>query len=154
MLSTETRTETVPERRLPRSRADTREWLQDRIDGRVAIAVGVAWFVLTEIAYALEPTSQHPVPLIGIVLEVTMYVLLAGDARRPRHAAPLGTAGVVRSGRARDRRVDRVPGHRSPLVRCVVVRPDGVHARPRRHQRVRAVADGSYTRHRAARVSR
>ena len=78
MLSTETRTETVPERRLPRSRADTREWLQDRIDGRVAIAVGVAWFVLTEIAYALEPTSQHPVPLIGIVLEVTMYVLLAG----------------------------------------------------------------------------
>jgi hypothetical protein len=76
-MLTETRTETVPERRFPRSRADTREWLQDRIDGRVAIAVGVAWFVLNEIAYALEPASQQAVPVIGIVLEVTMYVLLA-----------------------------------------------------------------------------
>ena len=77
MLETESRTETVPERRLVRSRADTREWLQERIDGRVALAVGVAWFVLNEIAFALEPASQHPVPLIGIVLEVTMYVLLS-----------------------------------------------------------------------------
>jgi len=77
MLTTESRTETVPERRLPRSRAATREWLQDRIDGRVAIAVGIAWFVLNEIAYALEPAAQQSVPVIGIVLEVTMYVLLA-----------------------------------------------------------------------------
>ena len=137
MLSTETRTETVPERHLPRSRAETREWLQDRIDGRVAIAVGVAWLVLTEIAYALEPTSQHPVPLVGVVLEVTMYVLLAGMLaglvmqRRwgllvSFGAAVLATAAAI-----------RVPGHRPPLVRRLVVRPDGVHARPRRHQRVR-----------------
>ena len=77
MLSTESRTETVPERRLPRSRADTREWLQDRIDGRVAIAVGVAWFVLDRIAYALEPAAQQSEPFIGILLEITMYVLLA-----------------------------------------------------------------------------
>jgi hypothetical protein len=78
MLSTESRTETVPERRLVRSRAETRDWLQERIDGRVALAVGLAWFVLNEIAYALEPAAQQSVPVIGIVLEVTMYVLLAG----------------------------------------------------------------------------
>jgi hypothetical protein len=77
MLETESRTETVPERRLVRSRADTREWLQERIDGRVALAVGVSWFVLNEIAFALEPASQQSVPVIGIVLEVSMYVLLS-----------------------------------------------------------------------------
>ncbi len=77
MLSTESRTETAPERRLVRSRADTREWLQERIDGRVALAVGLSWLVLNQIAYALEPASQQSVPVIGIVLEVTMYVLLA-----------------------------------------------------------------------------
>jgi peptidoglycan/LPS O-acetylase OafA/YrhL len=77
MLSTESRTETVPERRVLRSRADTREWLQERIDGRVAIVVGVAWFVLNQIAYALEPAAQQSEPFIGILLEITMYVLLA-----------------------------------------------------------------------------
>lgn len=77
MLEIESRTETVPERQLVRSPADTRKWLQERIDGRVALAVGVAWFVLNEIAYALEPASDQAVPLIGIVLEVTMYVLLS-----------------------------------------------------------------------------
>jgi peptidoglycan/LPS O-acetylase OafA/YrhL len=82
MLSTESRTETsragtVPERRLLRSRTDTRDWLQERIDGRVALAVGIAWLVLNEIAYALEPAAQQSVPVIGIVLELTMYVLLA-----------------------------------------------------------------------------
>jgi peptidoglycan/LPS O-acetylase OafA/YrhL len=79
MLSTESRTEAVPERRvLRRSRAETREWLQDRIDGRVALVVGVAWFVLNQIAYALEPAAQQSEPFIGILLEITMYVLLAG----------------------------------------------------------------------------
>lgn len=77
MLSTKSRTETVPERRLLRSRTDTRDWLEERIDGRVALAVGIAWLVLNEIAYLLEPAAQQSVPFIGIMLEVTMYVLLA-----------------------------------------------------------------------------
>ena len=77
MLSTESRTETVPDRRVLRPRSDTREWLRDRIDGRAALLVGVAWFVLNEIAYALEPAAQQSEPFIGILLEVTMYVLLS-----------------------------------------------------------------------------
>ena len=123
-----------------RSRTETREWLQERIDGRVAVAVGVAWFVLNEIAFALEPASQQSVPVIGIVLEVTMYVLARRDAHRARHAAPVGAARVVRSRGARDRSVDRVPGHGSPCIRYVVVRTDGVHARARHDQRRRATA--------------
>jgi hypothetical protein len=85
MLSTESRTESgtapgalsVPERRLPRTRTETRLWLQERIDGRVALAVGGAWLVLNEIAYLLEPPAQRAVPIIGTVLELSMYLLLA-----------------------------------------------------------------------------
>ena len=136
-MSTESRTETVPERRFLRSRADTREWLQERIDGRVALAVGVAWFVLNEIAYALEPAAQQSVPVIGIVLEVTMYVLLAAMLAGLVMQRRWGLLASFGAARARDRGVDRVPGHRSPRVRYVVVRADGVHARARRDQRRR-----------------
>ena len=74
---TESRTETVPERRLPRSRTETREWLQERIDGGTALAVGAAWLVLNEIAYLLEPPARQSVPFIGTLLELSMYLLLA-----------------------------------------------------------------------------
>jgi hypothetical protein len=77
MLSTESRTTTAPEPQPVRNRPDTREWLQERIDGRVAAAVGIAWVVLTEIAFALEPAAQGSVPVVGILLELSMYLLLA-----------------------------------------------------------------------------
>jgi uncharacterized membrane protein YecN with MAPEG domain len=80
MLSTESRTKTTPERRtIPSltSGSDTREWLQERISARAAATVGIAWFVLMEIVYALEPAAQGSVPLVGILLELSMYLLLA-----------------------------------------------------------------------------
>jgi hypothetical protein len=65
---------TVPR---PEPRAATRAWLQERIPGTVAAGVGIAWFVLMQVAVALEPTTDHPVPVVGLVLEISMYVLLA-----------------------------------------------------------------------------
>jgi hypothetical protein len=61
----------------PAPRAETREWLNERIPGAVAVGVGVTWFVLMQVAFLLEPTSNHPVPVIGLVLEISMYVILA-----------------------------------------------------------------------------
>jgi peptidoglycan/LPS O-acetylase OafA/YrhL len=55
----------------------TRAWLRERIDGRVGLAVGIAWVVLMQIAFALEPASNHEVPVIGLLLELSMYALLA-----------------------------------------------------------------------------
>ena len=77
MLSTESRTKAAPERRPVRSLPDTREWLQERISGRAAATIGIAWLVLTEIAFALEPAAQGSVPFVGILLELSMYILLA-----------------------------------------------------------------------------
>jgi peptidoglycan/LPS O-acetylase OafA/YrhL len=54
-----------------------REWLRERVDGRVALAVGVAWFVLFQIAMLLEPATSHTVPVVGVVLEIVMWTLLA-----------------------------------------------------------------------------
>jgi hypothetical protein len=56
---------------------EMRAWLRERIDGRVGLGVGIAWIVLMQIAFALEPASNHEVPVIGLVLELTMYGLLA-----------------------------------------------------------------------------
>ncbi len=77
MLSTESRTTTPPERRSVRSLPDTREWLQERISGQAALTVGIAWLVLVQIAFALEPAAQGSVPFVGILLELAMYLLLA-----------------------------------------------------------------------------
>jgi hypothetical protein len=55
---------------------DTRRWLMERIDGRVGAAVALAWFVLTEIAVALEPRAQFELPLISVVLVVSMNALV------------------------------------------------------------------------------
>lgn len=57
-------------------RADT-PWLQERVPGSVGITVGLSWLVLTQIAVALEPASARPVPLVGVLLEIVSYVLLA-----------------------------------------------------------------------------
>jgi peptidoglycan/LPS O-acetylase OafA/YrhL len=54
----------------------TRAWLRERIDGRVGLAVGIAWVVLMQVAFALEPASNHEVPVIGLLLELSMYALL------------------------------------------------------------------------------
>jgi len=56
---------------------EMRAWLRERIDGRVGLGVGIAWIVLMQIAFALEPASNHEVPVIGLVLELSMYALLA-----------------------------------------------------------------------------
>jgi hypothetical protein len=61
----------------PAKRPDTREWLGERIPGSVAAGVGITWFVLMQVAFLLEPASNHEVPVIGLVLEISMYVLLA-----------------------------------------------------------------------------
>ncbi|HEY7106783.1 MAG TPA: hypothetical protein VH986_10295 [Acidimicrobiia bacterium] len=58
-------------------RTETREWLNERIPGAVAAAVAVTWFVLVQIAFALEPATNRSVPVIGVMLEVAMYLLLA-----------------------------------------------------------------------------
>jgi hypothetical protein len=72
MAMTEERTElAVP------GRTDTREWLGERISGGVAATVGIAWWLLTGIAVALEPSTSRPLPVIGTVLEVAMFGLLA-----------------------------------------------------------------------------
>ena len=74
---------------------------RERIDVRVAVGLGVAWFVLPEIAVALEPTAQHPDPTIGVVLGYVMNVIfiamLIGLALRRRWGlvASLGGAMLV-----------------------------------------------------------
>ena len=75
MELTQVRPETTTAR--PEQRADTREWLNERIPGAVAAGVGIAWFVLMQVAFLLEPASSQPVPVIGLALEISMYVLLA-----------------------------------------------------------------------------
>ena len=57
--------------------AETRAWLQERIDGRVAAGVGVAWLVAYEVAAALEPVTHRPEPWYGVVLGVAFHGLLA-----------------------------------------------------------------------------
>src|SRR4051812_33274848 len=56
---------------------DTRTWLQERIDGRLAAGVAIAWFALLQIAMALEPVTHQPEPSYGILLELAMWLLLA-----------------------------------------------------------------------------
>jgi len=56
---------------------DTKLWLQERIDGRLAAGVAIAWFVLLQVALALEPMTHKPEPSYGIALELVMWLLLA-----------------------------------------------------------------------------
>ena len=80
---------------------DTRTWLQERIDGRLGAGVGIAWLVLLQTAFALEPATNQPEPSYGVVLELTMWLLLAGMVtglvmqRRWGLVASLGAAGFM-----------------------------------------------------------
>jgi hypothetical protein len=72
--------------------------LNERFDVRVAIGLGVAWFVLPEIAIALEPAAQHSEPAIGVflgyVMNAVFFAMLLGLALRRRWglATSLGAA--------------------------------------------------------------
>lgn len=81
MLETEVTTPATPEHQpgeepTHRRLTDTRSWLFERIDGRIAAAVAVAWVVLTQIAVELEPRAQFELPLISVVLVLAMNALL------------------------------------------------------------------------------
>jgi hypothetical protein len=54
-----------------------RAWLAERVDGRLALGVGIAWLVLFQIAALLEPATTQSVPVVGVALEVVMWTLLA-----------------------------------------------------------------------------
>ena len=109
-------------------------WLQERIDGRLAAGVAIAWFVLLQVAMALEPVTHEPEPSYGIALELVMWLLLATTVaglvmqRRWGLVSSLGAAGLPH------RALGRVPGVGPPPVRRVVVRPDGLRAGARRHR--------------------
>jgi hypothetical protein len=57
--------------------AETRAWLQERIDGRLAAGIGIAWLVLMQVAFALEPSTHQPEPWYGVLLELTGTALIA-----------------------------------------------------------------------------
>jgi hypothetical protein len=59
------------------ARFDSRAWLLDAVDGRLGVVVAIAWLVLIQIAFALEPPARESLPVIGVLLEVVMYALLA-----------------------------------------------------------------------------
>ncbi len=56
---------------------ETRAWLQERIDGRLAAGVGIAWLVAYQLAVSLEPVTHKPEPWYGVALGVTFMGLLA-----------------------------------------------------------------------------
>ncbi len=78
-----------------------RRRLNERFDVRVAIGLGVAWFVLPEIAIALEPAAQHSEPAIGVflgyVMNAVFFAMLVGLALRRRWglATSLGAATLM-----------------------------------------------------------
>jgi peptidoglycan/LPS O-acetylase OafA/YrhL len=80
---------------------ETKAWLRERIDGRLAAGVGIAWLVLLQVAFALEPTTHQPEPSYGVVLELTMWLLIATMAtglvmqRRWGLVASLAAAGFL-----------------------------------------------------------
>ena len=80
---------------------DTKTWLQERIDGRLAAGVAIAWFVLLQVAMALEPVTHKPEPSYGIALELVMWLLLATTIaglvmqRRWGLVSSLGAAGFL-----------------------------------------------------------
>ena len=56
---------------------ETRTWLQERIDGRLAAGVAVAWLVAYVIASALEPVTHRPEPWYGVALNLGLLGLVA-----------------------------------------------------------------------------
>ena len=76
----------------------TRAWLEQRVDPRVTVAVGVAWLVLVPIALTLEPSADEAPSSVGDLIGTAMFVALVGTLaglatqRRWGLAASLGTA--------------------------------------------------------------
>jgi hypothetical protein len=93
--------EATPPATSPDPRLDTGAWLAERIDGKLAGGVAIAWLVLMQIAFALEPATNQAEPVYGVVLELTMYALLATMLtglvmqRRFGLVASLGAAGFM-----------------------------------------------------------
>jgi hypothetical protein len=56
---------------------ETRAWLQERIDGRLAVAVALAWLVLLNVAMALEPATNQPEPWFGVLIQLMGTALIA-----------------------------------------------------------------------------
>jgi hypothetical protein len=56
---------------------DVRAWLEERVDGVVCAAVAGSWFVLTQVIDRLEPATSRPEPVIGVLLQIAMWLLLA-----------------------------------------------------------------------------
>jgi hypothetical protein len=79
--------------------AETRTWLQERIDGRLAAGIGIAWLVAYQVAAALEPVTHRPEPWYGVLLEIGFLGFIAATAtglvmeRRWGLVASLATAG-------------------------------------------------------------
>lgn len=73
----------------------------ERIDGKLAGGLAIAWLVLLQIAFALEPATNQAEPVYGVVLELTMWLLLATMLtglvmqRRFGLVASLGAAGFM-----------------------------------------------------------
>jgi len=61
----------------PEPKLDTRAWLAERIDGKLGAGVAIAWFVLMEVAWALEPATNRTAPFYGVLLELTMWAFVA-----------------------------------------------------------------------------
>lgn len=59
---------------------ETRAWLQERIDGRVAAGVGIAWLVAYQVAASLEPVTHQPEPWYGVALGVAFMGLIGATA--------------------------------------------------------------------------
>lgn len=81
------------------ARPTMRVWLTERIDLRVAIGLFVAWLILPEIAYVLEPPARGSEPFFGTALEISMNVLfivtLAGLVARRRWGLAASLAGAL-----------------------------------------------------------
>jgi len=56
---------------------DLRAWLREPVDRATPIVLAGAWFVLVQIAFALEPATSRSEPAIGVLLSLAMYGLLA-----------------------------------------------------------------------------
>ena len=55
--------------------SSNRAWLMERISARMALAVGVSWFVLFSIGAELEPATDQSEPFVGILLGTALIAM-------------------------------------------------------------------------------
>ena len=83
----------------PRPLSSNRAWLRERVSGRVALTVGVSWFVLYTIGAELEPAPNRSEPLLGIMLGVALISLfvaaLVGLGMRRRWGVALSLVAAL-----------------------------------------------------------